>query len=276
MTGWEQTPNSFSASAGRVYALVMRYTYLLKGSWPRLIELGYWPTVQVCLWGFMTIFLAQHTNYVAQAFGVLMSAVLLWDILFRGQIGVAICFMEEMWSRNIGHLFVSPLRTYEMIIALLVMSGLRTLIGIIPATFFAYAFFDYSIYAGLGLALVGFFLGLLIMGWAIGLLVSGIILRYGLGAESLAWVTVFALAPISGIWYPVSVLPDWLQTIAYTLPSTYIFEGMRAILIDGAFRTDLMVKAFALDAVYIGLGAYAFIALFERARREGQLLQTGE
>ncbi|MEM7251254.1 MAG: ABC transporter permease [Pseudomonadota bacterium] len=260
----------------RVYALVMRYVYLLKGSWPRIIELGYWPTVQVCLWGFMTIFLAQHTSYIAQAFGVLMSAVLLWDVLFRGQIGVAICFMEEMWSRNIGHLFVSPLRVHEMVIALVVMSAIRTIIGIVPATAFAYVFFDYSIYAGLGLPLIGFFLGLLVMGWAIGLLISGIILRFGLGAESLAWVTVFALAPISGIWYPISVLPEWLQPIAYALPSSHVFEGMRAILIDGEFRGDLMIKAFALNAIYLGLGVFAFFALFERARREGQLLQTGE
>ena len=250
--------------------------YLLKGSWPRLIELGYWPTVQVCLWGFMTLFLAEHTSYIAQAFGLLLSAVLLWDVLVRGQIGLAICFLEEMWSRNIGHLFVSPLRIHEMILGLIIISGIRTVIGMAPATLFAYLFFDYSIYTGLGPSFIGFFIILVIMGWAIGLLVSGIILRYGLGAESLAWVTVFALAPISGVWYPVSVLPDWLQPIAYTLPSTYVFEGMRAILIDGMFRSDLMLKALALDALYLGLGAYAFFAFFERARNTGQLLQTGE
>ena len=263
-------------SARRIYALITRYMYLLKGSWPRLIELGYWPTVQVCLWGFMTLFLAEHTSYIAQAFGLLLSAVLLWDVLVRGQIGLAICFLEEMWSRNIGHLFVSPLRIHEMILGLIVISGIRTVIGMAPATIFAYLFFDYSVYTELGLSFIGFFIILVIMGWAIGLLVSGIILRYGLGAESLAWVTVFALAPISGVWYPVSVLPDWLQLVAYTLPSTYVFEGMRAILIDGIFHSDLMLKALALDALYLGLGAYAFFAFFERARDVGQLLQTGE
>ena len=263
-------------STGRIYALVMRYLYLLKGSWPRLIELGYWPTVQVCLWGFMTVFLAQHTSYIAQAFGLLLSAVLLWDVLFRGQIGVAICFMEEMWSRNIGHLFVSPLRISEMILGLLLISGIRTVIGMVPATVFAYIFFDYSIYTDLGLSLIGFFTALIVMGWSIGLLVSGVILRYGLGAESLAWVTVFALAPISGIWYPISVLPEPLQWVAYALPSSHVFEGMRAVLIDNHFRADLMFNAFALNILYLGLGAYAFFAFFERARHAGQLLQTGE
>lgn len=262
-------------SIERIAALVLRYVYLLRGSWARIVELAYWPTMQMILWGFMTQFLATRTGYVAQAFGVLLSAVLLWDVLFRSQIGVAMSFMEEMWSRNLGHLFVSPLRVHEMISALLLMSTVRTLIGLVPASLLAVLFFDYSIY-GLGLPLVGFFASLLAMGWAIGLLVSGLILVVGQGAESLAWVAVFALAPVSGIWYPIDVLPAWLQAIAYALPSAHVFEGLRAILIDGAFRPDLMVNAVLLDLVYLAAGGLGFLALFRIARRDGQLLQMGE
>jgi ABC-2 type transport system permease protein len=253
-----------------------RHLYHLRGSWPRILELAYWPTVQMVLWGFMTQFLAGKTDYVAQAFGVLLSAVLLWDVLFRGQISVALGFMEEMWSRNLGHLFVSPLRTHELITGLLALSVIRTVIGVVPASLLAIVFFDYSVYAGLGLPLVGFFVSLLAMGWAIGIVVSGVILRFGLGAESLAWVAIFALAPLSGIWYPISVLPDWLQPVAAALPSAHVFEGMRAILIEGTFRADLMLTAIALDALYLAIAVALFVALFERARRDGQLLQLGE
>ena len=262
-------------SARRVLAVMRRYLYLLLGSWPRLLELAYWPTVQMILWGFMTLFLAQQTEYVAQAFGVLLSAVLLWDVLFRSQIGLAVCFMEEMWSRNIGHLFVSPLRIYELICSLLLISFLRVVIGLIPATLLAMLFFDYSVYE-LGLPLAGFFASLLMMGWSVGLAVSGLVLRFGMGAESLAWVMVFALAPVSGVWYPIRVLPEWLQHVSWCLPSAYVFEGMRAILVEGAFRSDLMLGALALNGVYMLLGAAAFVAFFELARRDGQLLNTGE
>ena len=113
----------------RVGALVLRYLYLLRGSWPRIVELVYWPTVQMVLWGFMTKFLLSETSLLAQASGVLISAVLLWDILYRSQLGVSLMFFEEMYSRNLGHLFVSPLRPYEMGCALLLMSLVRTLIG---------------------------------------------------------------------------------------------------------------------------------------------------
>ena len=269
-------PSAFaSISAGRIGAMVRRYVYPLRGSWPRILELAYWPTMQVIMFGFLTQFLAQNSNYFVQAFGVLLSAVLLWDILFRGQLGISISFLEEMWSRNLGHLFVSPLRPHEMIMALMTISFIRTVIGIVPATILALIFFGFSIYS-LGIPLIGFFLNLIVMGWAIGLVMSGLVLRFGLGAESLAWVAVFALAPISGIYYPIDVLPGWLQVVAFAVPASHVFEGMRAILIDGGYRADLMWNAILLNGLYLALGCGAFFSFFRTARVRGLLLNLGE
>ncbi|MEQ8345455.1 MAG: ABC transporter permease [Sneathiellaceae bacterium] len=262
-------------SLRRVAALVRRYTYLLLSSWPRLAELAYWPTVQMVMWGFMTVFLEQNSSYISQAFGVLISGVLLWDILFRGQIGLAISFMEEMWSRNLGHLFVSPLRPLELVAALTTMSLIRTLIGILPAAGLAIAFFGFSIF-DLGLSLVAFFFSLLIFAWAIGLAVSGLVLLWGQGAESLAWAAIFGILPVSAVYYPVSALPDWISWLAWTMPAAYSFEGMRSILQDGIVRPDLMATGFALNLVYLALGAAAFLWCFRIARRDGLLLQQGE
>ena len=274
MSGAGPRPNP-AFSARRIGGMVLRYFYLMRSSWPRLIELAYWPTVQMILWGFITLFLARNSTYIAQAFGVLLSAVLLWDVLFRGQLGVSVSFFEEMWSRNLGHLFVSPLRSYELICALLLMSFIRTIIGVIPASLLTITFFDYSIYS-LGLPLVAFFFNLLVMGWSVGLAVSGMVLRAGLGAEGLAWAAIFALAPVSGIYYPISVLPEWLQTIAYLLPSAHVFEGMRAIIVEGSVEPQLLVTATLLNLVYLSAGAAIFLACFRSARQRGQLLQVGE
>jgi ABC-2 type transport system permease protein len=262
-------------SPRRVGAMVLRYVYLLRGSWPRILELAYWPTMQIVMFGFLTQFLAANSNLFVQAFGILLGAVILWDVLFRGQLGVSISFLEELWSRNLGHLFVSPLRPYEMTIALMTISFIRTFVGIVPATFLALGFFGFSVYS-LGFPLVGFFFNLLVMGWAIGLVMSGVILRYGLGAESLAWVAVFALAPISGIYYPIAILPEWLQVVAWGLPASHVFEGMRAILIDGEYRADLMWTASLINVVYLASGSAAFFAFFRTARVRGLLLNLGE
>ena len=262
-------------SAGRIYAMVLRYVYLLRRSWPRVLELIYWPAVQLILWGFISKFFATNSTWVAQASGVLMVAVLLWDVLFRAHLGVSLAFFEEMYSRNLGHLFVSPLRVSELVSALLLISLLRTLIGIGGAALIAIPLYDFSIF-GLGLPLLGFFANLLVMGWSIGLLVSGLVLRYGLGAESFAWVAIFALAPVSGIYYPVSVLPDWLQSVAWLLPSSHVFEGMRALMFEHTVSSAHMWQSAGLNAVFLVMGICAFLMAFNSARRRGLLLHIGE
>jgi len=262
-------------SVGRIYAMVLRYVYLLRRSWPRILELIYWPAVQLILWGFISKFFVQHSSWLAQASGVLMAAVLLWDVLFRAHLGVSLAFFEEMYSRNLGHLFVSPLRVTELTGALLTISLLRTLIGICGAALLAIPLYDFSIF-GLGMPLLGFFTNLLVMGWSIGLLVAGMVLRYGLGAESFAWVSILALAPLSGIYYPVTTLPEWLQPLSWLLPSSYVFEGMRQLMFEHVVRGDMMWRAAGLNLFYLAAGVGFFLHAFQNARRNGLLLRVGE
>ncbi|KPK48448.1 MAG: ABC transporter [Thiotrichales bacterium SG8_50] len=262
-------------SPARIFAMVLRYIYLLRRSWPRVLELAYWPTMQMILWGFITQFMLSTSSWLAQASGVLLAGVLLWDVMFRGQLGVSTVFFEEMYSRNLGHLFVSPLRPYELVSALLVISLIRTLIGVGGAALLAIPLYHYSIFS-MGLPLLAFFVNLLVMGWSIGLLVSALVLRFGLGAENLAWVAIFAVAPVSGIYYPISVLPDWLRVIADLLPASYVFEGMRAVMFEHVFRTDLFVRAGGLNVFYLGFGITVFLGVFRTARRRGLLINVGE
>lgn len=262
-------------SPQRVGAMVLRYFYLLRGSWPRIAELAYWPVMQMLIWGFLSQFLYQHSEWFVRAGGVLIGAVLLWDILFRSNIGVSVSFLEEMWSRNLGQLFASPLRPYEWALSLFTISVIRTSIGVVPAALLAIPLYHYSIFE-LGLPLVAFFANLLLFGTAMGLAVSGLVLRYGLGAESLAWIAVFAFAPISGIYYPISVLPGWLQPIALALPPAHVFEGMRAVALEGVFPTGHLLWAVGLNAVFLAAGLTAFLYAFRLARHRGLLLQMGE
>jgi ABC-2 type transport system permease protein len=262
-------------SPSRVAAMVLRYAYVLRSSWPRVLELAYWPTVQMVLWGFISAFLRDQSAWVAQASGVLIGALLLWEVTFRGQLGVSLPFFEEMYARNLGHLFVSPLRPYELVAAILTISLIRTVIGVGAAALLAIPLYHFSLF-DLGLPLLAFFTNLLVMGWAIGLLVVSLVLRYGLGAESLAWVAVFAVAPLSGIYYPVSVLPDWLQPVAWAVPASHVFEGMRGVMFEGTFDTGHLMAAVLLNLAWLGLGAGVFLVVFRAARRRGLLLQVGE
>jgi ABC-2 type transport system permease protein len=167
------------------------------------------------------------------------------------------------------------LKPVEFVIALMIMSVIRLAIGVVPVTLLAIAFFGFNLF-GLGFALAAFFINLLLTSWAVGIFVSGLVLRNGLGAENLAWTIMFIFLPLTCVYYPVAVLPDWLQAVAWLLPPTYVFEGMRALMIDHVFRLDLMLESLALNAVLFAAGAAAFLALLKSARRSGSLMQTGE
>jgi ABC-2 type transport system permease protein len=262
-------------SPRRVAAMVLRYWYLLRSSFARLIELIYWPAVQMMMWGFLQTYLAGQASLYARAGGVLIGAVMLWDILFRGQLGFSVSFLEEMYARNLGNLMISPLRASEFVAALMLMSIIRLAIGMVPVTLLAIAFFGFNLW-GLGFALAAFFANLMFTSWAVGLFVSGLVMRNGLGAETFAWSIMFLLLPLTCVYYPVAVLPSWLQAVAWVLPPTYVFEGMRALLVDQTFRSDLMIQALALNVGLFAVSVAAFLGLLRSARRNGSLLQTGE
>ncbi|TBW41426.1 ABC transporter permease [Siculibacillus lacustris] len=255
--------------------MVLRYWYLLSNSWPRAIELVYWPTVQMLTWGFVQLYVAQNSSFFANAAGLFVGGLLLWDVLLRSQQGFAFAFLEELWSRNLGNLLMSPLRPSEFIVALMAISMIRLAIGVIPVTLLAIPMFGYNIW-GLGLPLIAFFVNLVMTGWAIGLVIIGILLRQGMGAEALAWSLMFLMMPITCVYYPVATLPAILQPLAWALPPTHVFEGMRAIVIDHSFRLDLMAGAFAMNVLWMIGAVVAFYKLLAGARRAGSLLQQGE
>src|SRR6201981_1751557 len=177
--------SAVASSAHRISAMMLRYWYLLRSSWSRLLDLVYWPTVQMLTWGFLQLYIAGNAGFFARAGGTFIGAVLLWDILFRGQLGFSVSFLEEMWSRNLANLMISPLRAIEFVVALMVMSLVRLAIGMVPVSLLAIAFFGFNLY-GLGLALAAFFANLILTSWSVGILVSGVLLRNGMGAERLA------------------------------------------------------------------------------------------
>src|SRR6202162_5675536 len=262
-------------SPPRIGAMILRYWYLLLSSWPRLLELLYWPALQIITWGFLQTYIAQNAGFFARAGGTLIGAVILWDILFRGQLGFSISFLEEMWARSLGNLLMSPLKPIEFLISLMVMSLIRLAIGVIPMTLLAMMLFGFNFYS-IGLPLIAFFCNLIFTSWSVGIFVSGLVVRNGLGAESIVWTLMFAMMPLACIYYPVTVLPHWLQHVAWALPPTYVFEGMRALLTEHVFRTDLMVDALAINVVLIAASFAVFLVLLRSARQHGSLIQTGE
>lgn len=265
-----------NGSLRRIWGLVYRHLALYRRSPPRLIELMYWPVLQMVVWGFITAYLAGvQGNLGSVAAGVLLGGVLLWEGALRSQMGFSVSFLEEIWSRNLGHIFVSPLRPGELVAGLAVMAVLRTLIGVVPAMLLAWLLYHFNILA-MGPVVVAFFAALIVMGWAVALGVTSLILRYGAGAETLAWSVLFGITPFAAVFYPVSILPAWLQPLSWALPASHVFEGMRAALTHSEVAWGHLGAAWLLDAVWIVAMGWVFMNQFQAARVKGALLNIGE
>jgi ABC-2 type transport system permease protein len=275
MTALREAQTGPGASARRIHAMVLRHWYLLRSSGPRALEMVFWPLVQMLTWGFVQVHLAQTTSLAATAAGLFVGGVLLWDILARSQLGFAMAFLEEVWARNLGHLMMSPLRSWELISSLVVVSLIKLAVSMIPVVVIAYLMFDYSLFS-IGLPLAAFFANLVITSWSFGLVSTGAVLRYGLGAENIAWLMTFLMMPLACVYYPVTTLPVWMQPFSWALPPTYVFEGLRAIVLHGEFRGDLMLWAFLLNLVYLAASVALFRYLIDSARTAGTLVHMGE
>ncbi len=259
----------------RIYALAIRHLYLIKSSFPRILDLIYWPTIQIILWGFISKFFSMYSDYYNNTIGVILSCAILYDFLFRSSISFNMLFLEEIWSRNFTNLFAAPLKISEIIIALTSTALLRTLIGIVPAILLMSPLFGVSLLK-MGPALFILFLSLYLFGITLGLLVTSGLLRYGPAFENTAWSSLFLLAPLGCVYYPLSILPDWLQILAKCLPLVYIFEEARSILINNVADYRNIMTALALNLFYFISAIFIFYSAFYVARKKGSLINIGE
>ena len=255
------------ASWLRIRAVARRHAYVLVRSPHRLFDVTLWPLVDVLLFGALAVFVGDGSATGGQqAAGYLIAGIVLWHVVYQSQIALSTGFLEETWSRNLLNLMVTPLREVEYVAGTALFGMVKLVIGLSVMVVGALAFFSFDT-ADLGWGLLPIAAVLLVVGWAISLLVIGLVLRYGTGAEALAWGVMFVLMPLSGIFYPVDSLPSFLQPIARLLPTTHAFAALRA-LVDGDGTDWVQIGLAALGAVVVLLLALVYLtrmlALFRR------------
>ena len=262
-------------SYNRILGLFLRHFYLIKSSFPRILDLIYWPTIQIILWGFISKFFTIYSDYYNNTVGVILSCAILYDFLFRSSISFNMLFLEEIWSRNFTNLFIAPLKLKEIVISLVFTALIRTLIGLVPAIILTSPLFGVSILK-LGFPLLLLFFSLYFFGITLGLFVSAGLIRYGPSFENIAWSSLFLLAPLGCIYYPIEILPAFFQIIAKGLPLVYIFDETRNILLNGFVNYENLKQAYLLNLIYLVFGISLFYFSFLRARIKGTLINMGE
>lgn len=256
----------------RVNALLIRHLYLYQRSLPRLMDIFYWPVMELVLWGFISVYLEKFNIGGVNIVTVLLGAVIFWDLLSQSQRSVSIAFLEDVWERNFLNLFVTPMRIIEFLVSTVLLGLVRIiLVGTVMAAL-AFLFYKFNLFT-FGFLLIPFVFNLLFFGWALGLFTTAIILRYGSSAQVLAFGFIFLIQPFSAVFYPVSALPQGVQFVSYLLPSTYVFEGMREAVALGSFSWTLFGCGVLANAIYIALVLWYFYWTFSKVKEKGRLMK---
>lgn len=252
----------------RINAIILHYWYHSKRSLPRIMDILFWPTMNLALWGFISLFLQKMNTAGAAASSMLLGAIILWMVFQRAQQDVSIAFLEDIWARNIINLFVTPLKASEYLLGGMAVAFLKTVFIASYMSGLAILLYHFNIFS-LGLPLLPFIISLLMFGWAVGIFISALMFRFGTDSQILAFSLAFVIQPISAVFYPLSVLPLAVQKIAWFLPTTHIFEGMREVLADHGFSFEHLVWAFGLNFVFILLASLYYAYMFKRVKELG-------
>jgi len=261
----------------RIWAMFQRYLVLHRRSLIRAFDIFFWPVMDLLIWGFVTLYIQEDiaAGSAAHLVVFLIGAMISWDIHYRGQQAVTISLMEEIWTRNIVNILIAPIRLWEWIAASFLYGALK--VGIVTALLALLAQWLYAFeLLRVGWAFFPLAANLLLFGWAIGIFTAGLLLRFGYAAEALIWGIPFLLQPFSCVFYPLGTLPAWAQAIARCLPSTYVFEALRAVLQGGLITWTVWPLILGLNALYVALGIGCFVWLFRRARADGRLGHLGQ
>jgi ABC-2 type transport system permease protein len=256
----------------RIKALIIRQLYLYPRSFPRLMDVLFWPVLSLMVWGFLSVYLEKLNLDNVNILSLLLGAMIFWEFLNRSQQAVTIAFLEDVWERNFINLFVTPMKLSEFSASTVILGIVRILmqgviLGIIAFFLYHFNIFQFGIYT------IPFIISLLIFGWSLGIFVTAIILRFGTNAQVLAFGIIFLIEPFSAVFYPVAALPHALQWIAYMLPSTYVFEGMRQVIATGTLPTSTLLLSFGINLVYLVLVLWYFYAMFAKVKEKGLLMK---
>jgi ABC-2 type transport system permease protein len=252
----------------RIYGLLLRYLFYFRRSFDRLSDVFYWPTIDLILWGITSTYLRSIAPDANQIVTIIISGLLFWIIVWRGQYEVTINLLSELWDKNLINLFVSPLKFWEWIMSFVIMGFIKAVISFAFAATLAFFLYQVDVFR-YGFYMIPFILMLLMMGWAVGFLIAAVLLRYGTKLQTLAWSTIYIVSPFSAVYYPVSILPEWAQKVAFFVPASHIFEGTREVIETGTLDWNKVWISLTLNIIYMT------IALFFLRRSFNATLEKG-
>jgi ABC-2 type transport system permease protein len=254
-------------SIHRILGIFFRYFYVLKKGPQQLSDLFYFPLIDILLWGLTSIWIQKHQDAPDISL-LIMTGLVFWQVVWRGSVDISLCMLQEFWHRNLINLFSTPLKLREWTLGVFLFGFFKLLVTLAFGITAIYLIYSINVLT-IGWVFLPFSLSLLIFGWSIGFFSASLIVYWGHQVEAISWMMGVLFAPFSAVFYPVDILPHWAQKISWMLPSTYIFEGMRSILLTGTFPIHYFWVSLILNLFYLTLSIILFNFMFKKSRIKG-------
>lgn len=252
----------------RVIAMVIRYAIDMRHNLDRLSDMFYWPLMDLWLLGLTGLYFSRVNTFNPHAIEIILSGVIFWLVVWRGQYEINLNLLAELWDKNLVNIFAAPLRVSEWVLSLLLFGFLKMLASLIFLAVVSFILYRFNVFI-YGFYVVPVIISLLLTGWTVGFTISSILIRYGMRIQAIAWAGGAILAPLSAIYYPLSILPVWAQKAALLVPSSYMFEGMREFIATGNISLDKFLISFLLNIIYLALSIWFFNSMFKKSRKLG-------
>lgn len=256
----------------RVFALVLRHLMTWPRSLERVADAFWWPTMNLLIWGLVNVYLQKETGATGYFVQLFLGGLLMWTLVTRSQEEMGMLFLQEAWDRNLLNIFSSPITIWEFSVATITLSFTKLILTFLWMFFLSYVLFAFNIFT-LGWILMPYALVLITFGWGLGFFINGLILQHGYRIQVFAWTLTMVVLPFSGVYYPMSTLPQWMQIVAKGVPASYIFEGMRHAFLTHTIDSRGLLTAAGLNIVYVLLGMWFFSYSYHKAQRSGMIMK---
>ncbi len=256
----------------RVFALILRHLMTWPRSLERVADAFWWPTMNLLIWGLVNVYLQKETGATGHFVQLFLGGLLMWTLVTRSQEEMGMLFLQEAWDRNLLNIFSSPITIWEFSMATIGLSLTKLMLTFLWMFFLAFVLFTFNIFT-LGWILIPYALVLITFGWGLGFFINGLILQYGYRIQVFAWTLTMVVLPFSGVYYPMSTLPQWMQIVAKGVPASYIFEGMRHAFLTRTIDVTGLLIAVGLNVVYLILGMWFFSHSYRKAQQSGMIMK---
>lgn len=250
----------------RIRTVVLRYFYAHRRTPSSFFDFLYWPLIDIFLFGFIGVWFS--TQQSPHAVASLMIGLVLWQVSFRTNLEISRNLIQELWEENLINFFATPITISEWLIGLMLCGFLAVLITIPYGTLLVYAIFGQNIFS-IGFVMIPLIILLIMSGWVLGLFASAILIYYGQKIETMVWAMGWLPAPFCSVYYPLEVLPTWMQLIGKCLPMTYAFQAVRVALNTGTTSYSDIGISFALNIVYLIAAIMFFNHQFKKSKQYG-------